>query len=167
VSPGWHLAQVNIAIPHDPIDSPALAEFVELLEPINAIADSSPGFVWRLQDDSGDATSIRPFDDERVMINMSVWESVEALWAFVYDSRHLDVMRRRREWFTRMAEAYMCLWWVPAGELPSTEDARQRIDHLREHGPTPHAFTFKQRFDPPGSEQSEPVFDDREPCPAG
>jgi hypothetical protein len=166
VSSGWQLAQVNIAVPHEPIDSPALAEFVELLDPINAIADSSPGFVWRLQDDSGDATAIRPFEDERVMINMSVWESVEALWEFVYDSRHLDVMRRRREWFTRM-DVYLCLWWVPAGELPSTEDARRRIDHLRDNGPTPRAFTFKQRFDPPGSEQPEPVFDDREPCPAG
>lgn len=164
---GWHLAQVNIAIPREPIDSPALADFVALLEPINAVADVSPGFVWRLQDESGDATSIRPFDDERIMINMSVWESVEALWKFVYDSRHLDVMRRRRKWFTRMAEAFTCLWWIPAGELPSLEDARERIEHLRAHGPTPHAFTFKASFAPPDSGRTEPVFDDREPCAAG
>jgi hypothetical protein len=167
VAAGWHLAQVNIAIPREPIDSPALADFVALLEPINAVADVSPGFVWRLQDESGDATSIRPFDDERIMINMSVWESVEALWKFVYDSRHLDVMRRRREWFTRMAEAFMCLWWIPASELPSVEDARERIDHLRAHGPTPWAFTFKQCFAAPGAGEDEPVFDDREPCAAG
>jgi Domain of unknown function (DUF3291) len=167
VADGWHLAQVNIAIPREPIDSPALAGFVEMLEPINAVADASPGFVWRLQDESGDATAIRPFDDERIIINMSVWESVEALWKFVYDSRHLDVMRRRREWFTRMADAYMCLWWIPAGELPSLEHARERIDHLRAEGPTPHAFTFKASFAPPNSGQTEPVLDDREPCAAG
>jgi hypothetical protein len=167
MSMDWHLAQVNIALPHEPVDSPALAGFVAMLEPINAIADASPGFVWRLQDESGDATSIRPFDDERLMINMSVWESIEALWAFVYDSRHLDVMRRRREWFTRMAESYMCLWWVPAGELPSVADARERLDHLREHGPTPYAFTFKLRHPPPDAAASAPVIDDRDACPAG
>ena len=163
---GWHIAQVNIALPHEPIDSPALAGFVEMLEPINALADSSAGFVWRLQDESGDATAIRPFDDDRLMINMSVWESIEALWAFVYDSRHLDVMRRRREWFTHM-DLYMCLWWVPAGERPSAIDAKWRLDHLREHGPTPHAFTFKRRHPPPAAADQAPQIDDREPCAAG
>jgi hypothetical protein len=162
----FELAQYNIAKNRWPLSDPRMAGFVDHLDEINHLGDRSPGFVWRLQDDSGDATAIRPFEDERVMINMSVWESVEALWEFVYDSRHLDVMRRRREWFTRM-DVYLCLWWVRAGELPSTEDARRRIDHLRDNGPTPRAFTFKQRFDPPGSEQPEPVFDDREPCPAG
>jgi hypothetical protein len=163
----WHLAQVNIALPCEPLDSPALAEFVAMLEPINAVADSAPGFVWRLQDESGDATSIRPFDDERLIINMSVWESVEALWGFVYDSSHLDVMRRRREWFTRMADAYMCLWWVPAGELPTIEEARRRLDRLRANGPGPLAFTFKRRYPPPDAAASEPKLDHREPCPAG
>jgi hypothetical protein len=163
---GWHIAQVNIALPREPIDSPALADFVALLEPVNAIADQSRGFVWRLQDESGDATAIRPFDDERLMINMSVWESVDALWAFVYDSRHLEVMRRRREWFTRMAESFMALWWVPAGAIPTTKDAELRLDHLRAHGPTPYAFTFKHRFPPPDAEDSAPLFDEREPCPA-
>jgi len=160
-----HLAQVNVAIPREPIDSPALAEFVELLEPVNALADSSPGFVWRLQDESGDATSIRPFEDERILVNMSVWNSVDALWSFVYAGRHLDVMRRRREWFTRLAEAHMALWWIPAGELPSLDDARERVEHLRAHGPTPHAFTFKRCFDAGG----EPIAVGAgrpEPCPA-
>ena len=163
----WHLAQVNIALPREPLDSPALAEFVAMLEPINGLADSSPGFVWRLQDESGDATSIRVFDDERLIINMSVWESVEALWGFVYDSRHLDVMRRRREWFTHMAEAHMCLWWVPAGEPPTIEQARERLDRLRADGPGPLAFTFKRRYPPPDAAPSRPEVDDREPCPAG
>jgi Domain of unknown function (DUF3291) len=140
------IAQVNIALPRAPLDSPALAEFVANLEPVNALADAAPGFVWRLEDESGDATSIRAFDDERLIINMSVWESIEALWAFVYDGGHLAVMRRRREWMTRLAAVYMCLWWVPEGHTPSIEEAKDRLAHLKAHGPTPRAFTFKQRY---------------------
>jgi Domain of unknown function (DUF3291) len=147
VSAGWHVAQVNIALPREPLDSPALAEFVANLEPVNALADGAPGFVWRLADETGDATSIRAFDDERLIINMSVWESIEALWEFVYSGRHLEVMRRRREWFTRWATSgYMCLWWIPAGHVPTTDEAKGRLEHLEEHGPTPHAFTFKERY---------------------
>jgi hypothetical protein len=164
MSDGWRIAQVNIALPREPLDTPALADFVAELEPVNALADSAPGFVWRLQDESGDATSIQAFDDERLIINMSVWESVEDLWRFVYDSRHLEVMRRRREWMIKLAESHMALWWIPAGHLPGTEEARERLDHLRAHGPTPHAFGFKQRYPPPGSGIHEPSFDDREPC---
>ncbi len=143
---GWQVAQVNVALPRAPLDTPALAGFVANLEPVNALADSAPGFVWRLADDSGDATSIRAFEDERLIINMSVWESIDALWEFVYSDRHLEVMRRRREWMTRLADAYMALWWVPAGTIPSVAEARDRIDHLRAHGPTPRAFTFKRRY---------------------
>ncbi len=142
----FHLVQVNVAVPREPLDSPALAEFVANLEPVNALADRSPGFVWRLADESSDATSIRAFEDERMIINMSVWESVEALWAFVYVGRHLEVMRRRREWMTRIADTYMALWWLPAGEIPTPAQARERLDHLRAHGPTPWAFTFKRRY---------------------
>ena len=142
----FHLAQVNVARPKAPVDSPLLADFAALLDPVNAIADAAAGFVWRLQDESGNATSIRIFDDS-IMVNMSVWESIEALWAFVYESDHLGVMRRRREWFERM-DVFMCLWWVPAGHLPTVPEAEERLTHLREHGPTPRAFTFKQRFAP-------------------
>jgi len=151
VSAGWHVAQVNIALPREPLDSPALADFVANLEPVNALADVARGFVWRLADETGDATSIRAFDDERLIINMSVWASIEALREFVYSGGHLDVMRRRREWMTRIAETYLALWWLPAGELPTIGDARRRLDHLRAHGPTPYAFTFKRRFPPPAS----------------
>jgi len=140
------IAQVNIALPRQPLDSPALAEFVANLEPVNALADSAPGFVWRLEDESGDATSIRAFDDDRLIINMSVWESIEALWDFVYSGGHLDVMRRRREWMTRIASSYMCLWWVAEGHVPTIEEAKGRLEHMDAHGPTPHAFTFKQRY---------------------
>lgn len=163
---GWQIAQVNIAIPHEPLDSPRLAEFVELLDPVNAIADSSPGFVWRLQDESGDATSIRAFEDESILINMSVWDSIDALWRFVYAGRHLDVMRRRREWFTRLAETHLALWWVPAGQLPTLADARERIDRLRAYGPTPQAFTFKRCFDPDGETIAVDLARRPDPCSA-
>ena len=163
---GWHIAQVNIALPRGPLESPALAEFVANLAPVNALADAAPGFVWRLEDESGDATSIRAFDDERLIINMSVWNSIEALWAFVYDSGHLDVMRRRREWMTRIAEAHQALWWLSAGEVPTIDEAKRRLDHIQAHGPTPYAFTFKHRFPPPDDPSPQPVLDDREPCPA-
>ena len=161
-----HIAQVNIALPLAPLDSALLSDFVAQLEPINELADGSAGFVWRLQTEEGDATAIRAFDDERLIVNMSVWESIEALWAFVYDSAHLDVMRRRREWFERM-RMHMCLWWVPAGHEPTIEEAEGRLAHLRAHGPTAHAFTFKQRFaPPPGSGRLEvpPLVPDE--CPA-
>jgi Domain of unknown function (DUF3291) len=147
----WHLAQVNIGIPRGPMDSATMADFMALLEPVNALADGAEGFVWRLQTDDGDATAVRVFDDDRLIINMSVWESAEALWDFVYSGRHLEVMRRRRQWFTRMAEQFMCLWWLPAGELPTVADAEERLERLRADGPTPHAFTFKQRFAAPSS----------------
>lgn len=163
---GWHLAQVNIALPVEPLDSAALAGFVAKLEPVNALADGAPGFVWRLQTEDGDATAIRAFGDDRLIVNMSVWESIEALWAYVYDGGHLEVMRRRREWFTRMAESHMVLWWLPAGEAPSVAEAERRLAMLQAEGPTPHAFTFKRRFPPPGAADPGSVLDEHDPCPA-
>lgn len=127
-----------------------MAEFVASLDPINALADESPGAVWRLQTEDGNATTIRAFDDDRVIVNMSVWESIDHLAGFVYRSAHVDVMRRRREWFERI-RLHMALWWVPIGHIPSVSEAEKRLAHLREHGPTPDAFTFKARF-PPGDE---------------
>ena len=124
VSGTHHLAQANVARLLAPLDSPQLADFVAALEPINELADRSPGFVWRLQTDDGDATSIRAFDDDLLIVNMSVWESAEALADFTYRSDHLAVMRRRREWFEPMAEAHLVLWWVPAGHVPDVDEAR-------------------------------------------
>jgi uncharacterized protein DUF3291 len=148
--PDYHVAQLNIARLRAPIDSPRLAPFVAQLDPVNALADAAPGFVWRLvADGANDATQIRPYEDETVAVNLSVWTSLEALWNFVYRSVHLDVMRRRREFFHRMHEPYEVLWWLPAGELPSVEDAVARLRHLRAHGPSAHAFTFKQRYPAP------------------
>ncbi len=122
-----------------------LAEFLAALDPINALADDAPGFVWRLQTDDGNATSIRAFEDERMILNMSAWESVQDVMQFVYRSGHVEVMQRRREWFERIP-MHMVLWWVPAGHLPSVDEALDRLAHLREHGPTPYAFTFKAHF---------------------
>src|ERR671930_768101 len=107
--PAFHLAQLNIALPREPLDAPLLAEFVARLEPVNAQADASPGFVWRLQTEDGDATGIRAFGDDRLIVNMSVWESLEALRAFVDSGGHVAVMRRRREWFERI-ESHLVLW---------------------------------------------------------
>ena len=164
---GFQLAQVNIALPLQPIGSDLLLEFVEQLEAVNAVADSSPGFVWRLQTDSGDATAIRGFDDDRLIINMSVWESLEALRAFVYSSRaHLDVLRRRREWFDRLS-LHLVLWWVPTGHQPRVAEAEERFARLRARGSSPQAFTFREHFACPQRAFQSVVRDDRELCPAG
>jgi hypothetical protein len=160
--PGRHIAQLNIGRALAPVDSPLLDDFNAALDPVNALADRAPGFVWRLQTDEGNATAIRPFeDDDRMIVNMSVWESIDALASFVYRSDHVAVMRRRREWFERI-RVFMVLWWVPAGHTPSVEEALERLEHLREHGPTSHAFTFKARFDA----DEALVVDDELGCPA-
>ncbi len=140
-----HVAELNVARALAPIDAPLLDDFNAALDPVNALADRAPGFVWRLQTEDGNATSIRAYEDERMIVNMSVWESIDALAAFVYRSDHVAVMRRRREWFERI-RVYMVLWWVPVGHTPSVDEAIARLEHLRAHGPSPHAFTFKQRY---------------------
>jgi Domain of unknown function (DUF3291) len=161
-----HVAQVNVARLRAPLDSPQLADFVAALEPINAIGDASPGFVWRLQTAEGDATAIRVLGDDAIMINLTVWESIEALADFAYGESHRQVMRRRREWFEKMAEAYLALWWVPEGHLPTVTEAEERLLHLRRHGPTRFAFTFRDPFPAPG-EVSVMQIDDRWACPTG
>ncbi|MGE0129667.1 MAG: DUF3291 domain-containing protein [Blastocatellales bacterium] len=146
--PAHHLAQVNIARMLAPIDDPLMADFVALLEEINALADRSPGFVWRLQAESGNATYIRAYEDDRIIVNLSVWESVEHLKEYVYHSAHAAVMRRRREWFEKFDGPYTALWWVEAGRIPTVGEAKERLDHLRERGESEFAFSFKQIFSP-------------------
>lgn len=153
---GWELAEVNIARLRVPLDDPALADFVAALEPVNADADAASGFRWRLQTEDGDAMAIRAFEwdvagSSGVIVNMSVWESVDTLAAFAYSGRHREVLRGRRRWFEAMTEAYLALWWVPAGVRPTTEDAEERVRHLRRHGPTPRAFTLRDHFPPAGA----------------
>jgi hypothetical protein len=154
MSERYQLAQVNIALPLAPLNTPQLAEFMHGLAPINALADASPGFVWRLQSADGDATAIHAFADDRLLINMSVWATLETLGDFVYRSAHTTYLRRRRGWFARLAESVTALWWLPVGQLPTIGDAEQRLATLRQHGPTPDAFTFQQPFPPPANAES-------------
>jgi len=123
-----------------------MAGFVARLAEINAVADGAPGFVWRLQTAEGDATSLRVFDDEYMLVNMSVWESVEALFEYVYRSAHVELLRQRASWFEKMGAPFLALWWIPAGHIPSVEEAKAKLEYLTQRGPTPLAFTFKQRY---------------------
>jgi hypothetical protein len=152
-----------VGLAKGPIEGPVMAGFKAALEPINELADSAPGFVWRLATEDGDATAIRPYEDERMMVNMSTWESIETLRAFVYTSGHTAVMRNRKQWFEQL-DLYMVLWWVPAGHEPSVDQAKQRLEHLKRHGPTPYAFTFRASF--PHPDVTEAVVDDEIGCPA-
>ena len=140
---GHELAQMNVALPLAPLESPVMAEFMANLDRVNALAEASPGFVWRLQDDAGNATSLRPMGPD-ALFNMSGWRDVESLGDFVHKSAHVEYLKRRKEWFRRIAEAYVVLWWVPAGHRPTVEEGVERLMLLRAQGPTPRAFTFRQ-----------------------
>lgn len=149
-SPDWHLAQCNIAVAKGPTDSPVMAEFMEALDAINAAADAAPGFVWRLQDDSGNLTDVRVFDEESILINISTWESIDSFRAYVYGDLHGPFVKRRREWFTKPIDLpVLVMWWVPEGSEPSALEGKARLERLAAHGPSPDAFTFARRFDPP------------------
>jgi hypothetical protein len=144
--PKYHIAQVNIARMKAPLDSPVMEGFVARLEEINALADNAPGFVWRLQTDAGNATYLRPYEDDRILFNMSVWDSIEALKDYVYRTAHAELLKGRHNWFEQFAGAYTALWWVPAGHVPGIDEAKTRLAHLEEHGSSQFAFTFKQVF---------------------
>lgn len=146
--PEYHLANYNIARMVAPLDSPAMQCFVDDLDRINHVADKSSGFVWRLQDEYGTATGIRPYEDEMILINVSVWESVEALRQFTYQSDHREVFRQRRKWFEAVEAPYLVLWWIPAGTFPSVEEGKKRLEMLKERGPTAKAFNFGKSFSP-------------------
>lgn len=145
----YHLAQINVARMRAPLTDDLMAGFVAELTPVNALADQSTGFVWRLQSEGSDATSIRVFSDDMILVNVSVWESLETLKAFVYRSHHIDVLRQREQWFERMQGFYTALWWLPAGEIPSALEGKARLDYLELHGESPFAFTFKKIFPSP------------------
>lgn len=162
---GYQLAQINVATLKEPIDSPLLADFVANLDRINALAEGSPGFVWRLTGEGNDATSLRPLGDN-VIVNMSVWKDVESLNHYVYRTVHVEIMRRRREWFERAQESHMALWWVKAGHTPTIAEAIDRLRHLSDHGPSDRAFTFRQSFPPPDAQSDETPFSSGDECPA-
>ena len=144
----FHLAQVNIARMKGPIDSPVMAEFVKNLDPINLLAESSQGFVWRLKDDSNNASSIKVYDDDFIIVNLSVWESIESLFQFVYNSNHIEIFKKRRDWFEKMEEMHMALWYTPADQVPTAAEAVERLDFLQQNGETPYSFTFRKKFTP-------------------
>ena len=147
-SSGFHLAQVNVARMRFPREDERMSGFFEALERINAIADQSEGFVWRLDDEAADAEARKLFADERLLFNLSLWRDVAALKAFVYDSEHLEFVRRRSEWFTPLGGPSMVLWWQPEGKLPGVLEARHRLELLRLKGPSPEAFTFARQHEP-------------------
>jgi hypothetical protein len=144
------IAQINIAkMKGVNINDPIMKEFVDNLDSVNAIAESSPGFVWRLKDEGNNATSLNPYDDEQVIINVSVWESIEDLEDFMYKTFHADFLKRRREWFQRFGKVYTAMWWIPAGQFPTIQEAVGKLDDLEKVGASEEAFDFKTKFPKP------------------
>jgi hypothetical protein len=159
-----HLAQLNVGRLRAPMDDPLIDDFRNNLDPVNELAEASPGFVWRLQDDDGNATGIKPYGDDLEIVNLTVWESIDALADFTYRTGHVEFLRRRREFFEAPSVPILCLWWIPEGTVPTVEDAIERLEHLRELGPTPTAFTFRHRFEP--DDTAPQPGDARDTCPA-
>ena len=151
----FHLAQANIGRTRAPLEDPIMEAFRAQLDPINALADRSPGFVWRLQTEDGNAMAIRPFADERMAINMSVWGSLEALQQIVYQSAHVGPLRDRKQWFEPIEGPILVLWWIPTGHVPTVAEALERLQHLKQHGPSPDAFTFRTPFPPPEGQSGD------------
>ncbi|GAB5381620.1 MAG: DUF3291 domain-containing protein [Aliiglaciecola sp.] len=145
----FHLAQLNIARALGAMDSAVMKEFSDGLVPVNATAEASEGFVWRLQDENGDATNIQFFDDPNMLVNMSVWRDIASLKHFMFKTHHASFMANRKSWFESSPEATYVLWWIEQGHIPSLEEAIERLDHLRKHGDTAYAFSFKQIFHTP------------------
>lgn len=140
-----HLAQVNIAKRLAPLDDPIMQDFINNLDKINAIADLSAGFIWRLQDeDKVEAVSV--FQDDSLIINMSVWEDLDSLFNYTYNSGHIEVFKRKKEWFSKMKMMHMAFWYIPEGYEPTFQDAKDRLDYLNKHGDSPYAFSFKSKF---------------------
>ena len=161
----YQLAQINIATLKAPLDSPELKDFVDNLDRINALAESSDGFVWRLTGEGNDATSLRPYGED-VIVNMSVWRDVDSLRQYVYQSAHTEILRRKREWFVRPTEAIYVLWWVPQGHRPTVEEAAARLRQLREQGSTAEAFNFGEAFSAPDAVAADAAISFKDSCPA-
>lgn len=143
------LAQFNIAEALSSIDDPIMKDFVGNTDRINALAEKSPGFIWRLVgDDSDDSYSINAFDSEYILVNMSVWKNRLSLFEFVYNSAHLEIFKRKKEWFKKMPKMHMVLWFIPEGHRPTIEEGKDRLAYFQEHGETPFAFSFKSKFEP-------------------
>jgi hypothetical protein len=150
----WHIAQLNVGTARYDLDDERMSGFMERLDEVNALADASPGFVWRLQTEAGNATDIKVTDNPRFILNLSVWETIEQLADFVYQTSHQPVLADRLKWFEKPSDAILVLWWIEAGTVPTIEAALERLEMLRGKGPTPEAFTFRTTFPPPGSAAS-------------
>jgi hypothetical protein len=160
----YQLAQINVAELKAPLDSPQLKDFVDNLDRINALAESQPGFVWRLTGDGNDATGLRPMG-EKIIVNYSIWRDVETLKNFVYSTAHVEILKRKREWFERMRLNYV-LWWVPAGHIPTVQDAVAKLEHLRAHGPSADAFHFGEAYSAPDAVDAGTPVSFGDSCPA-
>jgi Domain of unknown function (DUF3291) len=145
----YQLAQLNIAMMRFPLESPEMIDFVNNLDRVNELADSSEGFIWRLQGEGNDATSLRPFDDDFIIVNMSVWDNLESLKSYVYKSAHTDILKRRAEWFEKVQEAMVVMWWIPTGHIPTMTEAKERLEHLRTYGSSEFAFSFREAHPAP------------------
>lgn len=160
----YQLAQINVAELRAPLDSPQLKDFVDNLDRINALAEGSPGFVWRLTGDGNDATELRPMG-EKIIVNYSIWRDVETLKNFVYSTAHVEILKRKREWFERMKLNYV-LWWVPAGHVPGVEEAVAKLEYLRAHGPSSEAFHFGEAYSAPDAADARTPVSFGDSCPA-
>jgi hypothetical protein len=149
VTERFHIAQLNVGKTHYPVEHPKMVGFTGRLAEINALAERTPGYVWRLQGDSGDATGIHVFDDPLIIVNLTVWESIEELYEFSYHTDHAEVFRLRRAWFEPWPGPHLVLWWLPAGSTPTLAEALARLERLAAEGPSPEAFTLRVRFPPP------------------
>ncbi|MFT5132891.1 MAG: hypothetical protein ACI9SC_001359 [Gammaproteobacteria bacterium] len=146
--PQYHLAQLNIAKMKGDMDNPVMKDFVDNLEGVNSLADNSPGFVWRLETEEDRATNLRVFDDNMLLVNMSVWESIDDLKIFVYESFHLEILKRKKEWFDKFDGVYQVMWWIRSGTIPEEEEAKARLSYLQKHGESELAFNFRKSFSP-------------------
>ena len=146
----FQLAQINVArMKGTSINDPVMQEFVDNLDTMNTLAEQSEGFIWRLKDESDHATYFNPYNDEQIIVNISVWTSTEALAHFVYKTSHTDFLKRRKEWFHKFGKAYVAMWWIPAGQYPTIEDAVRKLDHLQKYGPSPEVFDFRNKYPHP------------------
>jgi hypothetical protein len=151
------LAEINVARLKHPLTDPRIAEFVANLDAVNAIAESSPGFVWRLKDESGNATQISAYEDPLIIVNMSVWDTPESLYEFAYRTVHRSFVQRRKEWFELFGAQYLALWWIEDGRYPNVGDGQRRLAHLERFGPTAWSFNYRRLF--PASTDAAPLGD--------
>lgn len=151
----YHLAEINVAKAKAEMDDPIMHGFVSRLDEINALAESSPGFVWRLKDESGDATELRYFDDPLIIVNMSVWEDVASLKHYTYNTVHVEVFKQRKQWFELFGKPHFVMWWVPAGHMPTPQEAQAKLESIHTNGPSAAAFNFSKIFDPPQTVETE------------